>query len=111
MANVDWVIVGAGPSLTDITAAVQAATGSELVDGVLRIADDERASLRVYPGPAIDGGGHVVRIRYAGGPYQLQHDLARTVYDALVEGTDWDLVLDSDELEDIVATRIRSTPR
>jgi hypothetical protein len=37
-----------------------------------------------------------------------RHALARKIYEWLAARTDWDLILDSDNAEDVVATRIRA---
>lgn len=107
MANIDYVVVGGGPSMAEVTAAARAATGSVLTEtGWLHPADD-RAALRVVADP--DGDGCVIQVFYAGDPAHLRHELARGVYDALVASTDWDLVLDSDDSEGALAARTLST--
>lgn len=106
MTNMDYVIVGPGPSLTEILAAVQEAThATPAGDGYLHL-PGEPASLRVMQDP-LEAGGAVVQVVYAADPVALRQRLAASVYDALVQATDWDLELDSDDAEDIIATRIK----
>jgi hypothetical protein len=107
MANIDYVIVGPGPSASDVITAVTAATGGAQTDSGWLHPEDERAALRVIADPEV-AGGHVVQVHYAGDPTSSRQALARNVYDALVEHTDWDLVLDSDDAEDIIASRIKT---
>ena len=104
MSNMDYVIVGAGPSLADVTAAVQIASGSVLTASGWLHPGDYRAALRVIADPV--DGGCVVQVCYAGDPVRLRHGLARAVYDSLVASTDWDLTWDSDDSEDVLAVRI-----
>jgi hypothetical protein len=68
---------------------------------------DERAALRVISDPEV-AGGHVVQVHYAGDPISARQALAGNVYDALVKHTDWDLVLDSDDAEDVIASRTKT---
>lgn len=108
MTNMDYVIVGPGPSLADVVAAVRSASGGIVIaDGVVHLPDDEPASLHVIPDP-LEDGGTVVQVVYASDPVSLRHELARKVYDELVAATDWDLELDSDDTEDTIATRIKA---
>jgi hypothetical protein len=48
------------------------------------------------------------KIHFSGDPISARQALARNVFDVLVEHTDWDLVLDSDDAEDIIASRIKT---
>ena len=106
MANIDYVVVGPGPSLAEVASAVQSAINSqEATAGWLHPAD-ECAALRVIPDPV--NGGHVVQVYYAGDPVRLRHELARSVFDALAGVTNWDLIWDSDDAEDVLAERTRS---
>jgi hypothetical protein len=107
MANIDYIIIGPGPSGLDVNATVLAVTGGAQTDGGWLHPADERAALRVIPDPEVPGG-HVVQVHYAGDPISARHALARSVYAALVERTDWDLVLDSDDAEDVLASRIKT---
>lgn len=106
MTNLDYVIVGPGPSQPEVTAAVRSATESALTDSGWLHPPDERAALRVIADP--EDGGWVIQVYYAGDPVQLRHELARSVYGALASTTDWNLTWDSDDTEDVVAERIRS---
>lgn len=108
MANMDYVIVGPGPSLADVQEVVQAATGSVPAGPGVLHPDDARASLHITADPEVVGGT-VVQVLYAGDPVTRRHELARSVYDELVKDTDWDLSLDSDDTEDVLAERIKST--
>jgi hypothetical protein len=107
VANTDYVIVGAGPSLADVIEAVKDATGSDQTDTGWLHPRDEFAALRVVPDPDVDGGA-VVTVYYGRDPVALRHELARQVYQHMVAATDWDVTLDSDDTEDIVATRLRT---
>jgi hypothetical protein len=107
MANIDYIIIGSGPSDSDVLTAVTAAIGGAQTDSGWLHPADERAALRLSPDPEV-AGGHVVQIHYAGDPTSARQALARNVYDALVEHTDWDLVLDSDDAEGIIASRIKT---
>jgi len=108
VTNIDYVIVGSGPSLADVTAAVRAATDSVLTETGWLHPSDDRAALRVIADPD-EGGGWVVQVYYAGDPVRLRHELARTVYDSLAAATGWDLIWDSDDTEDVLAERIKSS--
>ena len=107
MANIDYVIIGPGPSNDDVTAVVRAATGGLHADRGWLHPADERAALRVISDPEVVGG-HVVQVHYAGDPISARRAFARNLYDALVEHTDWDLVLDSDDAEDTIASRLKT---
>lgn len=103
MSNVDYVIVGAGPSLSDVMTATKMATDStEVVNGNVLITGDDCTSLTIYPSPA---NGTVVDVYY-GGDLADRRVLSRGIYDYLVEHTDWDVELDSDDAEGIIASRV-----
>ncbi len=108
MANIDYVIVGPGPSLADVTTAVRDATRSVLTDAGWLHPSDERAALRVIADP--DSEGCVVQVHYAGDPVTRRHELARTVYDSLAASTNWDLTWDSDDAQDVLAERTEVKP-
>lgn len=103
MANVDYVVVGPGPSLADVAEAVKTASDAiEIVDNRLHTAD-ERAELTVYS-RSWQPGTTLVEVYYSG---DLAHRraLSRRVYDYLVDYTDWDVELDSDDADDTIAAR------
>jgi hypothetical protein len=104
VSNVDYVVVGPGPSLADVRIAVQRATDSRPGDDGWLNPPDERAALNVIADGDVDGGT-VVLVHYAGDPLARRHELARSIYDELVATTDWDLTHDSDDAEDILASR------
>jgi hypothetical protein len=56
MANIDYVIVGPGPSASDVITAVTAATGGAQTDSGWLHPEDERAALRVIADPEVAGG-------------------------------------------------------
>jgi hypothetical protein len=105
MANVDYVTVGAGPSRVDVAEAVKATLDiTDVEENRLYIAD-ERVELRVSPSGRWPGGT-TVHVYHAGAD-EAQTVLARRIYDYLVEHTDWDLMLDSDNSQEILASRIK----
>lgn len=103
MANIDYVLVGPGPSSAEVRDAVQRASDSDLTESGWLHPADQRAALHVIGDPS--GSGHVVQVYYSGDPVAARHELARKVYDSLAATTVWDLVLDSDDTEDIIAER------
>ncbi|KMV23344.1 hypothetical protein ACT16_06645 [Mycobacterium heckeshornense] len=103
----DYVIVGAGPSLAEVTQAVIEETGSVERNGWLYPSNDDQAALHVIADPEI-AGGHVVQVLRAGEPISARQELARKIYDRLAKRTDWDLTLDSDDTEDVIASRTKS---
>lgn len=107
MANMDYIIVGSGPSLTDVIRAVIEETQGIDHGGWLYPADDNQAALQVIADPEVSGG-HVVQVLRAGDPISARQQLARNIYDALAARTAWDLRLDSDDAEDIIASRTKA---
>lgn len=107
MSNIDYVIVGPGPSLADVRSTVEGITESVGDDHGWLLPDDDRASLYIKANRE-DAGGTVVQVHYAADPPTLGQAYARDIYDSLARSTDWDLTLDSDEAEGILATRIKS---
>lgn len=103
MANVDYVVVGPGPSLADVADAVKSASdATEIVDNRLHTAD-ERAELTVYP-RSWQPGTTLIEVYY-GGDLAHRRVLSRRVYDYLIDHTDWDVELDSDDADDTIAAR------
>lgn len=102
VSNVDFVVVEGGPSLDDVTAAVIAVTGAFPRGEYLGLEDD-RAGFRVVQ----QAERIIIRVYYAG-DVEPRQALSLRIYDALVESTDWNLTLDSDDAEDIIATRINA---
>lgn len=101
MSNVDYVVVGPGPSLADVTDAVKrASSATDLVNGNVLITGDDRTALTVYA----DDPEIVVDVYYAG-DLADRRVVSQRVYDHIVERTDWDVRLESDDADDILATR------
>lgn len=107
MSNIDYVIVGAGPSLADVRDTVKTITHSADAEAGWLHPVDERASLYIKPDPECAGGA-VVQVYYSGDPPTRGQEYARSLYDELVRCTNWNLVLDSDETDGIVAARTKS---
>ncbi|WP_261898252.1 hypothetical protein [Mycobacterium marinum] len=104
MANVDYVVVGPGPLLADVTNAVKLASGAtDLVNGNVLITGDDRTSLTVYS----DEPEIFVDVYY-GADLDQQRAISQRIYDHIVEHTDWDVRLESDETDDIIASRTAS---
>jgi hypothetical protein len=104
MANINYVVVGPGPTFTEVQAAVDAAI--EVLRGRVDLhAEDQRAAVRVIRDPRTPGG-NLAQLYYAG-IEATHHQLPRRLYDALVANTDWDLSLDAEDPQDR-RTRARS---
>jgi len=110
MANVDYVTIR-GASLADALAALKAAADvTKVVErprSTTLLNSDERVELSASP-RSWEPDTIVVEV-YLGGSEEEQLALSRRVYDYLVENTDWDVELDSDNAEDTIASRIRAT--
>ncbi|PQM45017.1 hypothetical protein C1Y40_04825 [Mycobacterium talmoniae] len=105
MANVDYVVLGPGPSLQDVMDAVKAATNAtEIVDGNVLVTGDDRTAVTVYS----SHGEGVVADVYYGGELDERRAISRRIYDHIVEHTDWDVELDSDDTAGILASRVKS---
>ncbi|MBS9535869.1 hypothetical protein KIH27_19990 [Mycobacterium sp. M1] len=107
MSNIDYVIVGTGPLLADVRNMVKNITRSADAESGWLHPADERASVYVKPDPEC-AGGTVVQVYYSADPPTRGQEYARSLYDELVRRTNWDLVLDSDETDGIVASRTKS---
>lgn len=107
MPNIDYVIVGAGPSLTDVRNAVKGATQSVESGHDWLHPADELASLHFKSDPEV-AGGTVVQVYYSADPAALGQAYARCIFEALVHDTDWDLILDSDEAAGVIASWTKS---
>ncbi|MEZ0362395.1 hypothetical protein ACAG26_01635 [Mycobacterium sp. pUA109] len=109
MANVDYVIVGAGPSPADVTQAVQTAPSVVQVEKERRYTrlrtGDERAEVSVWP-RSWQPGVTVVEVYHVDD--DDQRALARHIYDYLVDHTAWDLTLDSDNAAEAIASRVKT---
>ncbi|HEX7322026.1 MAG TPA: hypothetical protein VF299_03690 [Mycobacterium sp.] len=75
-------------------------------DGRPYLKVDARSRVSMYPDS--DEPSRLIAEVWHAGTDDDQRALARRIYDYLVEHTSWDLVLDSDNADDIVATRITS---
>lgn len=105
MSNVDYVIVGAGPSLDDVLEAAKTAiSATAVVDGKALITGDERTAVKLYE----SAGEGVVADVYYGGDLAERRVISRRIYDYIVERTDWDVTLDSDDADDVIVSRIRA---
>ncbi len=101
MSNVDYVIVGPGPSQADVLTAVQQAIGAaEIVNGNVLVTGDDQTSVTVY-----SSGPRTVVDVYYGGELAERRAVSRRIYDSLAARTNWDLALDSDDVEDVIAMR------
>lgn len=108
MANVDYVIIGPGPGLANVLSTVNTAVdGVEIVDANRVHTADERAELTVWR-RSWQPDTTVVEV-YHGGDLADQRALSKRVYGHLLNNTDWDLTLQSDEGDDIVESRIKAS--
>lgn len=112
MANVDDVCITGADSASQVTDLI-----SELLQVPVSIGKagrpylkvDERTQVAMYP-DSDDPARWIAEVYHAGAD-EDQLALAQRVYDHLVEHTDWDLILDSDNADDIIASRITSRTR
>jgi hypothetical protein len=112
MANVDDVCVAGATSadqVADLISQLLQVPISSLNDGRPYLTVDDRTQVTMYPDS--DRRGHWIDEVYHAGADSHQASLARRIYDHLVEQTNWDLTLDSDNADDIVASRIKSHTR
>lgn len=105
MSNVDYVRVGAPTA--DVMEAVRTATGvTEVVDGDTLVNGDDRTSLTVAP--SVDDENETVIDVYYGGDLADRRAISQRIYDYIVEHTNWDVTLDSDDAEDVIASRTKA---
>lgn len=102
IANIDCV---SAVALADhMMAAVKQAAGlSHVVNGGTLVNGDQRTSVTVTP-PEGDHADTLVSVYY-GGDEDEQHAIAQRIYGHLCERTDWDIELDSDNADDVPASR------
>lgn len=108
MAAVDAIYVAGAESLHQVTDAIadqlQVPVSTRRDLPFLQV--DERTRIDLYPDS--DYPGQWIAEVYHAGEVADRQALARRIYDHLVENTDWDLTLDSDDAADIIASRIKS---
>ena len=98
MANVDYVMVGRGPSPTDVMELVRLVSGAtDVVKTNVLITGDDRTSLTVRPS-ASRPGSTLIDIYY-GGDIADRRAISQRIFDYIVEHTDWDVELDSDDAD------------
>lgn len=95
MTNVDYVLVGPGPSSDEVQEAVARITDSVLTpEGKLYpVIGRPTSFLRVLPDRE-SPGGTAIHVFFASQPVAERHELARSIHRGLAEATDWDLRLD-----------------
>jgi hypothetical protein len=83
--------------------------------GSARVEASQQAPTRLTPkssrrgrGQSSTKGGSGFAEVYHAGEVADRQALSRRIYDYLVEHTDWDLTLDCDDADDIIASRITS---
>lgn len=109
MANVDDVCLTGADSATqvaDLISGLLQVSVSTLKDGRRYLRVDERTQVTIYPDSDYPARW-IAEVHHAGADDD-QLALAQRIYDHLVEHTNWDLTLDSDNADDIVASRIKS---
>ncbi|QZA17074.1 hypothetical protein K3U93_21105 [Mycobacterium malmoense] len=82
---------------------------SRLTDSRPYLKVDDATQVTMYPDS--DDPDRWIAEVYRAGADGDQSLLARRIYDYLVEHTNWDLVLDSDNADDILASRTKSRTR
>lgn len=108
MANVDYVLVGPGPSSADVMALVAVVSGAtKVVKTNVLITGDDCTSLTVFPS-ASRPGSTVIDVYY-GGDLADRRAISQRIFDYIVEHTDWDVELDSDDADGIIASRTKAT--
>lgn len=109
MATVDDIAIAGAVTAGEVAQLISAALGvpvSGLPDGSPCVRIGDLARVTVYPDD--DYPGQWVAEVHHSGSDQDQNELARRIYDYLVDSTDWGLTLTSDVApEYIVATRKR----
>jgi hypothetical protein len=110
MPNVDDVTVtGAQPG--DLVAHVERIIGTALGSAphgwATKLNDNLVVAVYRDRRPTGDTGPQTwtVEVDNVGPDGEARHALARRIYDQLAATTDWDLILDSDETDDVLATR------
>jgi hypothetical protein len=113
MPNVDDVtVIGAQPG--DLVVQVEQILGTALKPASLGWATklDGDIVVAVYRDrQPIDSTGSeswTVEVDNIGPNDAARHALARKIYERLAASTDWDLILDSDDADDVLATRSRA---
>jgi predicted small metal-binding protein len=112
VANVDDVCVAGVTSAAQIANLISQLLQvpiSSLKDGRPYLNVDDRTQVTMYP-DSDDPGRWIAEVYHAGADSD-QELLARRIYDHLVEHTNWDLTLDSDNADNIIASRINSHTR
>lgn len=104
VSNIDFVVVESGPSLSEVIEAVARITDAPIRGDHLDLPDPRAGVLVVERAQRI-----IVRVYYAG-DVEPRQTLSRRIYDGLAETTDWDLTLDSDDAEDVIASRSVRAP-
>ena len=99
VSNIDFVVVEGGPSLTDVADTVAGITDAPIRGDHLDLSDP-RAGVHIVQRTA----RIVIRVYYTG-DVEPRQELSRRIHDGLAETTDWDLTLDSDDAENVIATR------
>lgn len=109
MANVDDVCISGADSASQVAALISALLQVPVAtqkDGRPYLRVDERTQVSMYP-DSDDPTRWVAEVYHAGADTD-QLALAQRIYEYLAEHTSWDLVLDSDNADDIIASRIGS---
>jgi hypothetical protein len=112
MSDVDDVtVIGAQPG--DLVAQVERILGTALrsaPNGWATQLDDDIVVAVYRDRQPIDNAGPeswIVEVDNVGPNNAARHALAREIYQRLAASTDWDLILDSDDADDVLATRVR----
>jgi hypothetical protein len=113
MAAVDDIDIAGATSMREVADTISALLStsvSTLPDGRPYLRVDECTQVTMYPDD--DYPGRWIAEVYHAGEVVDRQSLARRIYDYLTEHTDWDLTLDSDDADDVVASRIKTrSPR
>jgi hypothetical protein len=112
VANVDDVCVAGATSadqIADLISQLLRVPVSSLKDGRPYLKVDDRTQVTMYS-DSDDPGQWIAEVYHAGEDSD-QALLARRIYDHLVEHTNWDPRLDSDNTDNIIASRIKSHTR
>lgn len=110
LGNVDYVnvypVVGAGPSVAEVIDVMTQASGAtELILGKVLITDDKRTSLSVYE----FDGGIVTDVCYHG-VVADRRAISQRIYAYIVEHTNWNVELTSDDAVGLLASRTTTDP-
>jgi hypothetical protein len=109
VAAVDAIYIAGALSMraaADIISTFLKVPISMLDDGRPYLLVGDRGQVTMYPDD--DYPGQWFAEVYHSGDVADRQALSRRIYDYLVEHTDWDLALDSDDADDIIASRIKS---